>query len=316
MKYTNKLYKSYTLNHKWAKYVQELEEGKLLTFTFKTKGEQFYFNYIKRDISYELDFLEKDKYFDIITPFDYGGFYFTSDEILEKGLVEFEKLLIKENIVSGFFRFASLLNMNYKIIAKYINLLKIQDHILIDLRSDYKKEFSKRKNRNIKNAKKLAFKFIEKDSLDNFYSVYIDSMNRVNSNKYFKFNISILSDLLSFGQIFSIYFENKIVSSIFIIEDENEIYYFLGGTLKSYLKYGFNSLLFDLVCEYYKSSKKLFYLGGGKDGLYQFKKEFSNKVIPFYIGTKIFNKDIYDKLIIQTNRETNNFFPQYRKKII
>ncbi len=141
-------------------------------------------------------------------------------------------------------------------------------------------------------------------------------MDRLNADAYFKFDKKVLEQQSDFGQIFSIYYDEKVVSSLFIIEDENEIYYVLGGTLSKYLTFGINSLLFELVCDFYKGKKALFFLGGGKDGLYKYKSEFSQPSRPIYIGEKIFDKEIYDKLTIKTNQQNYNFFPQYRKKTI
>ncbi len=307
---------NYFFNQLWGKTVAKFENGEFCSFTLEDGEDKCYFQYIKRDIADELPFLEKNRYFDIITPFDYGGFYYSSEEILKKALDKFEVKCKEENIISAFFRFNPLLNQNFDILNNYIEIIKVQDHITIDLESDYRKSFSSGKKRDINRAKRYDYTFIENDSVENFYSIYLESMDRIGANDYFKFDKKILSDLAKFGKIFSIKFDKKIVNSVFIIEDELNIYYFLGSGLTKYLECGFNSLLLYLICDYYSDSKKVFFLGGGKDGLYQYKKRFSKSRVPFHIGQKIFNKDIYDKIIIQSNRENNNFFPQYRKKII
>jgi len=307
---------SYSLDPLWGKVVSSFDIGIFEYFEFRQENEIFYFQYIKRDISNELSFLEENKYFDIITPFDYGGFYYTSEEILEKALKEFDKKCIKENIISGFFRFNPLLKQNYNLIAKYIAIIQLQDHIVINLENDYKSHYSANKRRDITKQRKYDYELIENDSIDNFYKVYIESMNRINTNEYFLFDKQILSNLLNNGKIFSIKFDNTIVNSVFIIEDRFNIYYFLSGGLTDYLKYGFNSLLLDLVADYYSQAKTKFLLGGGKDGLYKFKKRFSNNTTSFHIGKKIFNKEVYDKITEKANKKDNNFFPKYRNKII
>jgi len=308
--------KNYSFNPSWGKIVASFENGIFDSFEFCNGDEIFYFQYIKRDIADEVATLEKNKYFDIVTPFDYGGFYYSSNEMLEKGLKEFEKKCKQENIISAFFRFNPLIKQDFNMLKNYIDIIKVQEHILIDLKSDYKKEFSSEKRRDINKQKRYDYTFIKNDSLNNFYNVYIETMGRINANEYFLFDKEILNKLLNYGKIFSINFDNNIVNSVFILEDDLNIYYFLGGGLTSYLKYGFNSLLLELVSDYYSQSKNIFLLGGGKDGLYKFKKRYSNQTAPFYIGKKIFDKEIYDKLTIKTKNKNNNFFPQYRKKII
>lgn len=307
---------NYSFNDQWAKNVAQFENGKFCNYTLKDGNEICYFHYIKRDIANELSFLKKGKWFDIVTPFDYGGIYYTNEALLGKFLKGFEEHCQKENIISGFFRFNPLLKQNYTILEQYIDITKVQEHVFIQLNTEYKKEFSKRKLRNIQKASKYNYALIENDTIENFYKIYLESMHRVHSSEYFLFDKDVLQRLLQFSKIFSIRFEDSTVSSIFIIEDDETIYYFLGGTASAYLDYGFNSLLFDLVCSYYSSTKKRFFLGGGKNGLYQYKKEFSNQTVPFYIGKKIFNKDMYNELISISQRDDNDFFPKYRKKVI
>lgn len=308
--------KHYSYNAKWANIVQSLEKGEAKTFNFSNNNEYFSFNYIKRDIAHEINTLEANSYFDFITPFDYGAFFYTDKNILEDALEAFENHCNEEKIISGFFRFNPLLEQDFSKIGNFLEVIRLQEHIYIDLQTDFKSFFSNRKKRNIKRAKRLNFNFIVDDNIDNFYPIYLESMQRVGANEYFMFNKEVLQSLLAFGKIFSLQDENKTISSIFVIEEEHNVYYFLGGTQSDYLSTGVNSLLFELTSEYYKTSKILFLIGGGADSLYQYKKEFSNKSTPFYIGKKIYNKEIYDMLAKKVEQENNSFFPAYRKKII
>lgn len=306
----------YSLNKEWGTIVSQLDNGELNFFSFSENQESAYFQYVKRDISKELTFLEEGKYYDIITPFDYGAFYYTSETILKKALQHFLGKCNEENIISGFFRFNPMINQNYEILNQYIDIIALQKHIVIDLIQEYQKDFSKRKIRNINKAKQYQYQFIIDDSIESFYDIYLETMNRVESSQYFLFSKDTLEQLIRFGKIFSIQFEDRVVSSLFIIEDQETVFYFLGGTRSMYLNFGLNSLLFDLVCKYYLNQKKYFFLGGGHPNLYQFKKEFSSKTQQFYIGKKIFNNELYEKLVRDTKREDNNFFPQYREKIV
>lgn len=308
--------KHYSFNPIWATKVAAFEHGEFCHYSLEDGNDRCYFQYIKRDIADELPFLPKGQWFDIVTPFDYGGIYYTNKVLLEKFLKAFEIKCQNEHIVSGFFRFNPLLQHDYSMLEHYIDVIKLQEHIFINLKTDYHKEFSKRKQRNIKKAAQYDYTFLESDTVENFYPIYLESMQRVKSSAYFKFDIHILKHLLTFGKIFSIRFEETTVSTLFIIEEDETIYYFLGGTASAYLDYGFNSLLFDLVCSYYALNKKIFFLGGGKNGLYQYKKEFSHQSVPFYIGKKIFNKNMYNELVTLAQRSDNDFFPAYRKKVI
>ena len=64
---------------------------------------------------------------------------------------------------------------------------------------------------------------------------------------------------------------------------------------------------------------KMINFGGGKtndisDTLFEFKKKFSNDTLWFHIGKCIFNKSIYDDIIVnweKDNDEKKNIFDKY-----
>ena len=96
----------------------------------------------------------------------------------------------------------------------------------------------------------------------------------------------------------------------------------MSGTYKEYLQYSpayiikYGTLIWAIENEI-----DLIHYGGGitnnkDDGLYRFKKKFGrNTEFEFYVGKKIWNKYIYDKLCIMKNADKNSdFFPAYREK--
>ena len=95
------------------------------------------------------------------------------------------------------------------------------------------------------------------------------------------------------------------------------INYHFSGTL---IKPGMSpaSLIIWKIIEWAKSKDiRWLNLGGGvsqEDSLFQFKKNFSNLDLPFYIGKRIINKDIYKKLtnLNSNSTQAKEFFPQYR----
>ena len=59
---------------------------------------------------------------------------------------------------------------------------------------------------------------------------------------------------------------------------------------------------------------KKYNLGGGlkdNDNLYKYKATFSNQTTPRCIYKRIFNKEVYDELVKDTQKDSN-FFPAYR----
>ena len=84
-----------------------------------------------------------------------------------------------------------------------------------------------------------------------------------------------------------------------------------------------NLLIYEAACWGCKNGYKTLHIGGGvgagQDGLYQFKKGFNKgEDTEFYIGKKIFDKDMYEGLVdirVRNDKEYNKeteFFPKYR----
>ena len=112
-----------------------------------------------------------------------------------------------------------------------------------------------------------------------------------------------------------IYEEQNIASAIFL-HSYDYIHYHLGGSLKEYLNYYPNNFLFWELIKFAKEKGfKYLHLGGGSstdidDSLFKFKRHFGNNILEFYIGTRIHNKDIYEKLIDLWSK--NNLDKEYK----
>ena len=86
----------------------------------------------------------------------------------------------------------------------------------------------------------------------------------------------------------------------------------ISGRLKDCFKSGGSKLIRK------ENNFKLLHLGGGRgknDSLFEFKKGFSNDIIPFYIGKMIFDMKTYKSLRTMNSMSatSNNYFPAYRQ---
>jgi hypothetical protein len=299
----------------YAKIVACFEtDGDACKFEIKLDNHYAYYNFIKRKIQK----FENEKFYDIITPFDYGGIYYSSIDILPLFFEKFS-LWCKENyIVSEFLRFDPCATFDFNIFSYYIDVKKINDLIYVDLSIEFWNFYSKGRKSDIAKTKKLSYKVFE-SSIDFFYDIYIETMERNGSHDYFYFNKQALSLLVKndFARVFSISIDNQVLSSIMILDDECHSYYFLGSSKSDTISLDANALLIHEVALVLKNeNRKMFFLGGGRDGVYNFKQRFSKKTLPYYIGKKIHNQSVYDDLVKLANKSENNFFPQYREKII
>lgn len=298
--------------------VSNFEQGGIPWFFLVTKGNSFvYYQFVKRDIGDEIESIEKNKYFDIITPFDYGGYYYNDKELLPIFFKEFQKYCIETNIISEFIRFYPLGKYNFEEISKYTEIQQLRNLIAIEYNNDFTKEYTNSRKRGIKKANERFPLVFEKCSIDNFMKIYYETMDKNGADKYYYFKKEYLQNLqlLNYVDIWQISLNNIPLSSLMILIENNYIYSYLGGSLNNSQKTNSYAVLTHEIAKKYSNENKMFILGGGKEQIYQFKKRFAkNKQrLPYYIGTKIYNSTVYNNL---TNIFKNDFFPEYRKKII
>lgn len=281
--------------------------------------------FLLREITgYDLD----RKYYDIETAYGYGGPLANCYE--EEFLSEFEESFLKyckeQDIVAEFIRFNCLFN-NHNIFKKNINVSFNRNTVLVDLTKDIEGIWNNQissKNRNmIKKAIKSNLHINFDKNIGSFKSIYESTMNKVNASRYYYFSDSYYEFLCNINSInINILYDNVIISSAIFLYDKNFIHYHLSGSIQEYLNYSPNNLMLWEIIKYAKNSGfKFLHLGGGKtsdikDSLFKFKRAFSNNILEFYVGTRIHNNDVYEKLIDLWSKKNLDkeakFFLQYR----
>jgi len=271
--------------------------------------------------------LEVGEWFDISTPYGYGGFIIEGNDFqnLENEYVSFCKF---NGYISEFTRFN--LFSNYKDIftgkleTNTLNVVKNLDGDFESLIMDCEHKVRK----NIKKAAKFGLK-IEIDTTGERYSdflrIYHDTMDRNNASSNFYFNKSffeMINTMKGNFAYFYVLYEDEIISTELILVDNEKCYSFLGGTLSDYFDCRPNDFLKAEIIRWANQQEiKNFVLGGGygeNDGIFRYKKSFSPRgLYSYYIGKRIFNDEKY-KFLLQFNDETsrekidNGFFPEYR----
>lgn len=288
---------------------------------------------MKRDIAASLLFknqLEKDKWYDLSTPYGYGGFlvHGSDYEELEK---EYTRYCRDANIVTEFVRFHPILGNGYDLVGIYeVQELGVTIHI--DLSSpEIIWENLTSKNRNmIRKAKKLGVNIYWGRSPDlyrKFVSMYNHTMNIKKADSYYYFKTEfldrVLYDLRYNSMVFYAVHEENIIAMAIILFCNTQMHYHLSASDYHYRQFAAtNLMLYEASLWGYANGYKTFHLGGGlgaaEDSLYKFKKSFNrNSENRFLIGKKIFNRNIYDELIelrksIGDFDEESTYFPLYR----
>ena len=285
---------------------------------------------MKRDIAkteFFNDKLEENKYFDLSSPYGYGGFIIEGEGSKNVNKC-YEEYCQKNNIICEFVRFHLLENYQEKYDGEAINLKHNIVRKLDMNPEEMLMDFEHKVRKNIKKANRnnLQIQIDENgDTLDEFLKIYYSTMDRNNAEQEYYFDKSFFKKLNEMKEnivYFNVLYEEKVISTELVIYSPNNCYSYLGGTLSEYFDLRPNDFLkYEIIKWAYNKGIKNFILGGGygseDDGIYRYKKSFApNGIYDFYIGKKIFDKEIYEKLvnIRQQNEkiENTNFFPLYR----
>lgn len=279
------------------------------------------------DVPYFSGQLEKNQYFDIATPYGYGGFLIEGDDVgsLEKEYTEFA---VRQGIVSEFVRFHPVLE-NYRNAAALYDEIHLGDTVYIDT-ADQDAIWSNftSKNRNmIRKAQKSSMEvFWGRDEriIPIFMDIYNATMRKDDADDYYFFDKSFYESILNDLKFNAMWFYSTIngeVAAIAIFMFVNgQMHYHLSASRREYQNLApTNLLLYEAAKWACHNGYKTLHLGGGvgckHDSLYKFKKAFNREEDKhFYIGKKIFDEKAYRMLVELRGDQISNhhFFPEYR----
>lgn len=319
------------LDKNYGKLYEKVEHGTQEIFEYEDENGKISNQFIKRVIDTQIDNIQ---YFDIVTPYGYGGPIIESitgnkEELLDNYEKAFSKYAKENNIVSEFVRFHPILEnaLDFKNIYNAIYMRKTLGTNIEKYEDPVQAEFSKSCRKTIRQVLKsgVSYKIIEKpDNLDDFKRVYYLNMERKNAEEYYFFDDEYFNSILKYFKndiilVEAIYREKVIAAGLYFVYN-NIIHVHLSGTDTEYLHLSPAYVLKYATAIWAKEHNyKLIHYGGGlsnseDDSLYVFKRKFAqNTDFDFYIGKKIWNKDIYKKLCEIKNVIDDGFFPAYRK---
>ncbi len=310
-------------------------EGMAQLFLFENGNDFIYYPFLLRDLpktAYTAEAQRKyGDLYDITTPYGYGGpISNTKDEVKKKQLYRqfeesFNSYCCQNNIISEFVRFHPFIRneVDYQDIESTLNRHTIYVDLSVDLDEIWANYDNKNRNRLRKAMANKYFSMVHRSpsELENFLNLYYKTMDKKNAFEYYYFQrdffenqVELLGDHL---ELIEVMMDDKVILSCFFMHYGDFIHYHLLGSDEEYLQYSPNNSLIHYVVEWAKSKgKKVLHLGGGyagdTDTLYRFKKRF-NKYgdLPFYIGKRIRNEEIYQELV-KNLLVSENYFPLYR----
>ena len=314
----------------YGRLYEKIENGTAEIFVYEDENGKITNQFLKREIPEKID---GKVFYDLVTPYGYGGpvieYANNKEKLLENFEKEFSKYCVENNIVSEFVRFHPLVK-NYEDFDKMYNAQYMRKTLItkLDEEDPITNQFGKSSRKNIRQAlnRGVTFKVTKSpESIGAFKEIYYSTMDRNNAIDYYYFEDEYFYDILKYYKenlvlVEAIYEEKVIAAGLYFIY-KDIIHIHLSGTLNEYLFLSPAYILRYAIANWgIENGYKLIHHGGGRsnspeDSLYLFKKNFAKIYdVDFYIGKRIWNKEIYNRLCEMKNIDSNeSFFPAYRK---
>jgi len=317
-----------------GKLCERIEKGQCGIFNFECEIGKISNMFIKREIPLKVD---GKSYYDIITPYGYGGPLILrceegrKDELVKNFGEAFREYCIRNDIVCEFVRFHPVVGnaKDFGSIYKLDNLRYTVGTNLSDNDDPVASEFSKGARKSIRRALRTGVTFRVTDApecMKVFKKIYFSTMDRNNADRYYYFDdeyfdlcLEQLQDNIIFSE--AIYDGKVVAMGLYFIYGKT-IHIHLTGTLSEYMYLSPSYILRYAITLWGKDNGyELIHHGGGKtccpeDSLYKFKKQFgSNTKFEYYKGKRIWNEEVYGNLcVLAGKKENGDYFPAYRQK--
>lgn len=308
---------------------EKAEENNTYLYIYE-EGENFaILPSVKRKINYIKIYMDLEEiYYDLKTPHEYSGIIankYDVDMILAF-YREFDVFCRNNHIVFSFIRFNPYSDEHMG--AHGYTIRKSDEQIWIDGgMGNISEGFSKSARRNVNNALKHGFTCaeIEKnaENLQVFMEMYVESMDRLSARKFFYFNEAYFQALINndFTRLYFVYDEEKnvLAASIVLLDEFNKRAYYHLSCRNAAGRDVMELLIASFADMLKEKGYTCIHLGGGAEGLKEFKARFSDKRVDYFIGWKIFDKELYKYLcdIFCTafpEMSESTFLPLYRSK--
>lgn len=269
--------------------------------------------------------IESGKYFDLATPYGYGGWLIDGEDT-EMLFDEYQRWIMKEGIISEFVRFHPMIE-NHSACMDFYEVIQLGEVVHMDIYNpgDIWNNMSS-KNRNvIRKAIKNDVKIYNgryPEIYEKFRIIYNGTMDKDNAEEYYYFEEpfyeSILNDLPQNAQVFWAEKDGQVIAASIILAANGRMNYHLSGSLREFssLAPG-NLILYTAALWGSANGYKTLYLGGGvgsgEDGLFKFKRAFyRGELNHFFIGRKTYDIEKYQELVAKRDNPNQNYYPIYR----
>ena len=308
-------------------------------FLLQDEDKIFFAPYLLRSCS-DIAADSHTEIYDVISPYGYPGILMSESAIANPefpsfALEKFRHTLQARGVCSAFLRLHPILGENFAKVFDADPLIENGKTVSIDLTLDEDKIWAKTRRGHqstINKCMRLGLKASTvsyTEHIDEFISIYEETMNRVEAEDSYYFGRDYFEGLLALGDKVHLGVVKQgaeIASACLFFESCGIVQAHLGGTRTEFLKQSpFNLLLHHMRLWAKKRGNRYLHIGGGvggkKDNLYTFKSGFSKQRHDFFTLRSIVDSQRYQDLVqFRANAidksveelEASQFFPAYR----
>ena len=309
---------------------EQSKNGEPVLLYYQNQGDRAINVVFKRDVSKDEKMagkIEEEKYFDLISPYGYGGFWGQISDY-DALNASYNAYCFENGYICEFVRFE--LFGDYS--KHYDGEVETRTHNVVrnlELSLDEMwMEFKQKVRKNVKKATRNELQIVLDNTgehLEDFLRIYYSTMDRSDAENEYYFSrefFETLNKMQDNVMYFHALYQGKIVSTELVIYGAENCYSYLGGTDREFFDVRPNDFLkYEIIKWAKEKGLKNFVLGGGygaDDGIFQYKVCLApNGVVDFYIGRKVFHPAAYEKLVAIRAEDNpacreSGYFPKYR----
>jgi hypothetical protein len=290
-------------------------DGSIRLFVFEKNDQTYFYPFLIRNV---YSGTESTIYKDIETVYGYTGPVSTTEnrDFIKTADKAFCDYCVSEKIITEFIRFNPLLQ-NQSIFENIdsVTTIALRDYVAVELLQSEESivaNYSSQNRNKIRKAENAGIE-IEFDyecrGFDDFVSIYLENMKRLNAAPMYFFSAAFFEELKSLTKKCGVLVNAKeagetIGSTVFLKGSSYGHYFLSSATEKGRSHAVSNLMLHHGILWAKKAGLKSIHLGGGVSGeesdpLLVFKKNFSKKTLKFYIGKRIHDEIAYNEIVKQ-----------------
>lgn len=293
------------------------------------EGGSLFINLAIKTLINKIGILNCDEgYYDLETPYGYGGFY-TNDfniDFIGRAIEKYRERCYNEKIIAEFIRFHPFNAFPHEFGRLFDMCIYDRNVAVVDLQLSHEERW-KQYSGNTRNILRRCSKtqiFQRTENIEKFVDLYYKTMKKNEAVKFYFFDMQYFHNLLNIDgvHLYEVVYEGKSIAMSFFMCTSEIAHYHLSANDSNYLKLNANYFILDNAFEEArKMNAKYFLLGGGRtndanDSLLRFKQKYSKFTKPFYIAGMIYNHDKYRKYIHEWESHNEgkdiNYFLKYR----